>query len=370
MPLRVVESAARRHYHFTTAGDPAIATGPKRFAGRAAAIAKRGRHDMASGYCVGVDLGGTNIAAGLLDADGNIKSRLSMLTEVGQGRDHVVSNIVSAAERAIAGAHVDPKEVVGIGIGSPGPMSHRQGMVINPGNLPCMQNVPLRQIMKDKTGIPTTLENDANAAAWGEFWAGAGKDVTDLVMYTLGTGVGGGVIVAGKMLRGYFENGAELGHMIVNPGGRRCSCGQHGCVEAYSSAYFLARHAEELIKQGRPSSLKARMDAGELLRAEHIVEAAKAGDQLANEVWDKACYCLAVAIVNMRHATNPQRVVLAGGLIAAGDFLLNPIQKYANELGWELLDDGPEIRFATLGNNAGLIGAAGCAWEALRTGDW
>ena len=325
---------------------------------------------MSSGYCVGVDLGGTNIAAGVLDSEGNIKSRLSTLTEVDKGRDQVVSNIINAAEQAIAKAGVDRKEIIGIGIGSPGPMSHRQGTVINPGNLPCMQNVPLRQIMKDKTGIRTTLENDANAAAWGEFWAGAGKDVNDLVMYTLGTGVGGGVIVEGKMLRGFFENGAELGHVIVNPGGRLCSCGQKGCVEAYSSAYFLARHAEELIRRGRPSLLKSRMDAGELLRAEHIVEAAKAGDTLANEVWDKACYYLAVAIVGMRHVTNPQRVVLAGGLIAAGDFLLEPIRKYASELGWKLLDDGPEIRFATLGNNAGFIGAAGCAWEANRTGDW
>lgn len=325
---------------------------------------------MASGYCAGVDLGGTNIAAGLLDSEGNIKSSLSIPTEVDKGRDQVVANIIAAAEKAISQAGVDRKHVLGIGVGSPGPMSHRRGMVINPGNLPCMQNVPLREIMKEKTGIPTTIENDANAAAWGEFWAGAGKDVNDLVMYTLGTGVGGGVIVDGKLLRGYFENGAELGHVIVNPGGRLCSCGQRGCVEAYSSAYFLARHAEELIKQGRPSVLKTRMDAGEFLRAEHIVEAAKAGDALAQEVWDKACYYLAVAIVGMRHVTNPQRVVLAGGLIAAGDFLLAPIRKYAAEMAWKLLDDGPEICFATLGNNAGFVGAAGCAWEARRTGDW
>lgn len=325
---------------------------------------------MPTGYCVGVDLGGTNIAAGLLDAEGNVKSRLSIPTEVHRGKDQVVSNIITAAERAISEARIDRAEVIGIGIGTPGPMSHRRGLVINPGNLPCMQNVPLREIMEKRTGVRTTIENDANAAAWGEFWAGAGKDVNDLVMYTLGTGVGGGVIVDGKMLRGYFENGAELGHVIVNPGGRLCSCGQNGCVEAYSSAYFLARHAEELIRDGRPSSLKARMDDGEMLRAEHIVEAAKGGDALALEVWDRACYYLAVAIVGMRHVTNPQRVVLAGGLIAAGDFLLNPIRKYAAELAWKLLDDGPEICFATLGNNAGFVGAAGCAWEAHRTGDW
>lgn len=325
---------------------------------------------MAKGYCVGVDLGGTNIKAGLVDDEAVVLSRLSVATEVEKGTDQVVSNIATAAERAISQAGVDRKKVVGIGIGSPGPMSHRQGLVINPGNLPCLQNVPLRDLIAKRTGIRTTLENDANAAAWGEFWAGAGKGVKDLVMFTLGTGVGGGVIADGKLLRGHFENGSELGHMLVKPGGRQCSCGQHGCLEAYSSAYFLARRAEEFIAEGRPSSLKARVDQGTLLLAEHVVEASKAGDELARQVWDEACYYLAVACVTMQHVSNPERVVMAGGLIAAGDYLLDPIRRYHKGLTWKLLDDGPDILFATLGNDAGFIGAAGCAWEADRTGEW
>jgi glucokinase len=233
-----------------------------------------------------------------------------------------------------------------------------------------MKNVPLRDLVAKATGIPTTLENDANAAAWGEFWAGAGKGVQDLVMFTLGTGVGGGVITEGKLLRGYFENAGELGHMLVQPGGRLCSCGQKGCLEAYSSAYFLARRAEEFIAQGRPSSLKTFVDRGEMLMAEHVEAASRAGDELARQVWDEACYFLAVACVTMQHVSNPQRVVMAGGLIAAGDTLLQPIRKYFKELTWKLLDDGPEILFATLGNDAGFIGAAGCAWQAARTGEW
>jgi glucokinase len=214
------------------------------------------------------------------------------------------------------------------------------------------------------------LENDANAAAFGEYWAGAGKGVSDLVMFTLGTGVGGGVIVDGRLLRGFFENGAELGHIIVQPRGRRCSCNQLGCLEAYSSAYFLARVAEEMIQAGEPSSLKAKVDAGQILMAEDIVAAAKAGDALATKVWDQACYYLGLAIVNMEHMTNPERVVLAGGLIAAGDFLLERVRKHAQDLTWNLLDDLPAVLFATLGNDAGFIGAAGCAWDAHRTGQW
>lgn len=325
---------------------------------------------MAEGFFVGVDLGGTNIKAGLCDDQGQVRSSLSVPTEVAKGRDQVVSNIVRAAEQAIERAGVDRKDVVGIGIGTPGPMSHRRGMVINPGNLPCMKDTPLRDIVTDRTGIRATLENDANAAAWGEFWAGAGKDVTDLVMFTLGTGVGGGVIIESRLLRGFYENGAELGHIIAIPDGRRCSCGQHGCVEAYSSAYFVARHAEELIAGGRESTLKAIVDQGEMLLAEHIVDAARAGDELAQYVWEMACKCLGLVIVTMQHVSNPQRVVLAGGMIAAGDFLLDPVRTYAKDLSWGLLDDNPEICFATLGNDAGLIGAAGCAWQADRTGDW
>jgi glucokinase len=325
---------------------------------------------MAQQYCVGVDLGGTNIKAGLLDKDAKVLSRLSLPTEVDKGREQVVGNIAAAAERAIIEAGVPRQQVVGIGIGSPGPMSHRKGLIINPGNLPCMQNVPLRDIITQQTGIKTTVENDANAAAWGEFWAGAGKGVQDLVMFTLGTGVGGGVITEGKLLRGHFENAAELGHILVKPGGRRCSCGQLGCVEAYSSAYNMARYAEELIAAGSPSRLKSLVEKGEMLTAEHIEDAAKAGDALAAQVWDEACQYLAVSIVVMQHVSNPQRVVLAGGLIAAGDFLLEPIRAHFKKLTWNLLDDFPDIRFATLGNDAGLIGAAGCAWEAHGLNEW
>lgn len=316
-------------------------------------------------YCVGIDLGGTNIKAGLLDEQAGVRCSFNIPTEVERGEQQVVNNIATAVERAITEAGVPRGEVLGIGIGSPGPLSHRRGVVIQPGNLPCLRNVPLARYVSERTGIRATLENDANAAAWGEYWAGAGKGVRDLVMFTLGTGVGGGVITDGRLLRGYFENGAELGHMPVQPGGRLCSCGQRGCVEAYSSAYYLARWAEELIAEGRPSALKRRVDDGELLMAEHIVEAAQAGDELAGYVWDRACYYLAVACVIMQHVTNPQRIVMAGGLIAAGDFLLEPIQGHFQELTWKLMKDQPEIRFATLGNDAGFIGAAGCAWEAF-----
>jgi glucokinase len=321
-------------------------------------------------YCVGIDLGGTNLKAGLLDEQARVLCKFSVPTGADKGADQVLDNIAGAAERAISEAGISREEVIGIGIGSPGPLSHRSGIVINPGNIPCLQDVPMRDMIGKRTGLRTTLENDANAAAWGEFWAGAGKDVNDLVMFTLGTGVGGGIISDGKLLRGFFENGAELGHVFVQPGGRACSCGQRGCLEAYSSAYNLARWAEELIAEGRESALKQKVEAGQMLMAEDVEQAAQAGDELAYYVWDRVCYYLAVASVTMQHVTNPQRIVMAGGLIAAGDALLRPIRKYFHELTWQLFDDAPEIAFATLGNDAGFIGAAGRAWDAYNTGDW
>lgn len=325
---------------------------------------------MAGKYCVGIDLGGTNIKAGLFDRDAKSLSKFPIPTGVEKGRDHVVSQIISAIQRAIGDAKVGGDDVVGVGMGSPGPMSHRNGMIINPGNLPCLRDTPICAIIKERTGLRATLENDADAAAYGEFWGGAGRGIRDMVMFTLGTGVGGGVITQGRMLRGHFEAAAELGHIIVQPGGRRCSCNQLGCLEAYSSAGNIAARTAEEIRAGKASSLKARLDRGEELRTEHVVEAAKAGDALASMVWDDACRYLAMACVIMQHVTNPQRVVLAGGMINAGDFLLNRIRKHRDELTWNLIDDRPEIMFATLGDDAGVIGAAGCAWAANDTGEW
>lgn len=321
-------------------------------------------------YYVGVDLGGTYIKAGLVDEHGAHLSNLKLATQADRETETVVSNIHKAAEQAIAEAKVPRDAVAGIGIGSPGPLSHSKGIIYKPANIPCFRNLPLRDIIYAKTGIRTTLENDANAAAWGEFWAGAGRDVKDFIMFTLGTGIGGGIIVDGRMLRGHFENGAEIGHCIVARNGRQCGCGQRGCVEAYSSAHNIATRAAELIGQGEASSLKSIIDSGEELNAKHVEQAAKAGDALAMRVWDDACHYLAVLIVNMQHICNPQRIVLAGGLIAAGDYLLNRVREYAQQETWKLLDDMPEIRFADLGDNAGFIGAAGCAWEACRTGQW
>lgn len=317
---------------------------------------------------VGVDLGGTNIKAGLLDDQANLLARLSIATEAEHGPDHVIARIVQAIDQVLAQAGLPRQDVAGVGIGAPGAMSHKKGLIIAPPNLPGWHNVPLRDRVAALLGLPTVLENDANAAAWGEFWAGAGRGTDNMVMFTLGTGVGGGIIIDGQILRGAFDNAAELGHMIVKPGGRPCGCGQQGCLEAYSSAAATARRAIEAIQAGQDSSLKARLEAGQPVESRHVEQAARAGDPLAERIWDEACYYLAIACVNVQHFCNPQRVVLAGGMIGAGAFLLDRVRKHFDQQTWTVAQDRPEIALATLGNEAGLIGAAGAARLAHQQG--
>lgn len=324
---------------------------------------------MPERYFVGIDLGGTNIKAGVVDEQAGVRARLSIPTEGDGGPDHVIGRIGQAIEEAIRQAGVARSTVSGVGIGAPGSMSHKDGVIIVPPNLPGWRNVPLRDRVRQMSGLPTVLENDANAAAWGEFWAGAGRDVNDMVMFTLGTGVGGGVIVQGRILRGHFDNAAELGHMIVQPGGRPCGCGQRGCLEAYSSAAATARRMIEAMEAGQESSLRARWQGGERIESRHVEQAARAGDALGERIWDEACLYLAIACVNVQHFSNPQRVVLAGGMTGAGDFLLARVRKHFAEQTWQAAEDGPEITFAALGNEAGFIGAAGAAWLEWRDGE-
>jgi glucokinase len=316
---------------------------------------------MARDHVVGVDLGGTNIKVGVVTTAGEVVSSLSVPTEGQGGPDHVIGRMVSGALEAIKTAKLAKDRILGVGIGAPGAMSHKEGLIISPPNLPGWKNVPVRDKVAAGTGLPTNLENDANAAAFGEYWAGGGRGTKDMVFFTLGTGIGGGVIIDGHLLRGFFDNGAELGHMIVQPGGRLCGCGQHGCVEAYASAHFTAVRAVEAIKNGEASTLKARLDKNLPVETPQVVEAAMAGDPLACRIWDETCRLLAVACVNMQHFSNPQKILLGGGMIGAGKHLLDPVRRYFLEFTWKAAKDYPQIDFATLGNDAGFIGAAGLA---------
>ena len=319
---------------------------------------------MTDKLAIGLDLGGTNITAALVAATGEIVKLLNRRTHASRGPEPVIQDMVEMVAQLIASRGITRDDIVGLGVGAPGPLSHRDGIIYSAANLPGWKNVRIQRGLLERTGLPTVLDNDANAAAFAEYWVGAGKGTREMVTLTLGTGIGSGVILNGEILRGHFENAAELGHLIVRAGGRPCSCGQRGCLEQYASPGNLAKHCIEQLRQGEASSLADVLERDGTFGARAIAEAAQAGDELALRLWDEACHYIAIGCVNIQHAFNPQLLVLAGGMTKAGDFLLARVQRQVKELCWNLLDDAPAITISVLGNDAGVIGAAGLAWAA------
>ncbi len=311
-----------------------------------------------SQHVIGIDLGGTNIKAGVFDADQQLVLRRTIATEAEGGFDHVFGRLVRLVRDLIREAGLDPSDIAGVGLGTPGPLSHRRGFVYGSPNLPGWRDIPLRQRLEEALGLLVVLDNDANVAALGEFVAGAGRGTQHMVMLTLGTGIGGGVITNGRLLRGHFENAGELGHTIVLPDGEPCPCGQNGCLERYASANAVARRAVEAIRAGGQSSLREPLAQQGWLTSRDVAEAVRAGDALATRIWDEACRALAIACVNFQHTLNPQRIVLGGGMATAGALLFDRVRGHLASLSWKLFDDQPEIVPAACGNDAGIIGAA------------
>jgi len=311
---------------------------------------------------VGIDLGGTNIKIGLFDSSITLVCKTSVTTEADMGPEAVVDKMVQTVKKLLTNAGFSLSDIITIGIGTPGPAEYSEGVIIQSNNLPKFKNVPIRRMLSDKLGgRPVVLDNDANVACWGEYAIGAGKGVKDMVFFTLGTGIGGGIISNGELVHGCAENAAELGHTILYPDGRKCNCGQRGCVEAYASADSTARRACEAIEAGAESSLKTVLEEKGTITSKDVYEHLAAGDRLAKEITDGTAKALAITCINMLHATEPKRIVFAGGMIAAGDVLLKRIREYFDEHIWSIKKEPVEIVFASLGEDAGIIGAAALA---------
>jgi len=315
--------------------------------------------------CIGVDFGGTFIKFGLLDEAMNPGGMFQLPTPTGQGACAIVGQIVAGIRQLIDQQGLARENIVGIGIGSPGPLSPSRGVIIHMPNVSGMENLPMCELVSKELGIPARLENDANAAALGEFLCGAGGSTHNMILVTLGTGLGGGIICQGKIVHGSHEIAGELGHMIVQPGGRKCGCGQRGCIEQYCSATGITTHAVGQIRAGRASSLSALLEQNGTITARDINQASQARDELAVEIWDELTYFLALGCVNFSRIFDPDKIVFAGGMTKAGDDLLRPVRENYDRLNWQMADDKTEIAIASLGNDAGMIGAAGVAWNSL-----
>ena len=307
---------------------------------------------------VGVDLGGTNIAVGLVDAEGKILHKDSVPTLLERGPEPVIRDMANLSLKVIKDAGYALDDVKAIGVGVPGLADPKTGVVIFCTNLR-WHMVPLREIMQSIIEKPVFIDSDATVAGLAESVAGVSAGVANSVFLTLGTGVGGGIVINHKIYSGSHGVGSELGHMTVQCEGRPCTCGSVGCWEQYSSATALIRQGREAV-EGHPESLIVKMVDGDLskIEARTVIDAARQGDPIACEVYDKYIYYLAIGIVAIINAFDPEIIALGGGVSKAGDFLLEPLKKKVAQ--YVFYKDLPyaDIKIATLGNDAGIIGAA------------
>ena len=320
------------------------------------------------GKYIGIDLGGTNIKGAIVDSEkGIVYGVRSIPTTAHKGHDAVIDRIAAFCKTMIMDSGLDPNEILGIGIGLPGAIDSRTGVSIFMTNLPDHWiNVPVGDIMKEKTGLPTFLLNDVNAITWGELCVGAGRGCSSAVCFALGTGIGGGVVLNGDLILGRTGVAGELGHMIVEPHGNRCNCGGFGCLETYASGPAIRSAAMKAIAHGGTTILGKLVNYDlNLIEAKVVTEAALQGDQIAIDIYRKAGYYLGIAVSNMIMALEPERIIITGGVAAAGNLLLDPIRKTVQERVHVTPIDGITIVMGELGDNAGVIGNSMWAEKCL-----
>jgi glucokinase len=315
-------------------------------------------------YFVGVDVGGTSIKGGVVDDTAAVLSTVNLPTEAHLGQEHGLEQMARTVREAVAAAGLTLEQVAAIGVATPGTMDIPAGLILDPPNLKPWKNVPVRDSIHQTFGLPTAFQNDANAAAYGEFWAGAGKDVHSLVMFTLGTGIGGGIIIGDLVVEGEHSHGAELGHMkieMTNP--RQCGCGRWGCLEAYASATSVVKRTHDaLAGYAGPTKLREAVEKGgpQALTAEIVFNAAKEKDPLADRLVEETAYYLAIGAMNLMHSIDPDMIVFTGGMIETGEWFLERIKWHVQRLAFPVPAAKTQIRYAQLGTDAGFIGAAAC----------
>ena len=322
----------------------------------------------AKGYVIGVDLGGTKILTALVDQEGRIVAETKRPTEAAEGPAKVISRLAKTVKTVLKEAGVSIKKVQAIGVGAPGPLNPESGVILNAPNLPGWEEVHLAELLAKETGLPTFIENDVNVGTYGEFRLGAGQGVQDLVGIFVGTGVGGGLIVDGKLRSGFRHAAAEVGHMVVIADGPLCGCGARGCLEAVASRTAIVRDIAGAIRAGRKSIITELVgNKIEEITSGVLAEAAQRGDELTLEVLSKAQYYLGILVANIVNLFDPEMVVLGGGVVEAlGPPFLEPIRRTARDYFFAKEDmDKVQIVPAKLGDYAGVLGVAMLAWERM-----
>ena len=311
-----------------------------------------------------VDLGGTKIIAALISSKGEMVDRDYSLTLANEGPEPVIGRIFSAVDRLCSRSKISPFQLSAVSIAAAGVIDMKKGIITKSPNLPGWIDIPLRERVEDKYKVNTFLINDANAAALGEHRFGAGKGTNNLVLLTLGTGIGGGIIINGDLYFGSSGGAGEVGHMTIDVNGPRCNCGNIGCLEVLASGKAVAREAIKRINRGEKSCLTEMVEGRiENITAREVSLAAQEGDSLASEVIARAADYLGAAMVNLVNIFNPEIIVVGGGMSNMGELLLEPVGQIVKERAFKLSAQAVRIVPAQLGEDAGVFGAAAFAFQ-------
>jgi glucokinase len=317
-------------------------------------------------HVLGLDVGGTKLAAGVVRGDGTVLSRIVEPSRVEEGPEAMVARHVAMGRRAVEQSGVGWDAIAAVGIACGGPLDPLAGVIQSPLSLPGWDDLPLTRMVADALERPAVVDNDATLGALAEWWFGAGRSrgVRSLVYLTISTGVGGGLVLDGRVYRGAATNAGELGHLTIDWRGRPCACGRRGCVEAYCSGTNIAARAREALAEaadGRDSVLQG-MDP---LTSVEVANAAAAGDPLAVRIWDETTGMLGSAVANILDAFNPELVVLGGGVTRAGAQLLDPVRETGLRLAMPPARGAAEVVLAELGDDLGIVSAAAVALERV-----
>lgn len=322
---------------------------------------------MSGKKVIGIDLGGTTAKVGFLNQAGEIETKWSIDTDISEEGSHIVPNLVTSINEQMKALDLSSNDFIGIGMGSPGTVNRKEGTVIGAFNLNWKTLQPIRQQIEEGTGIPFFIDNDANVAALGEQWVGAGNKEANVAFITLGTGVGGGLIVDNHLIHGAIDAAGEIGHVTVEADGYPCTCGKKGCLEQYASATGILHLARDLVADfSGESKLKNHIIQGEKIDSKLIFDLGKEEDAFALVVIDQFVYYLGLALANVANLLNPSTIVLGGGVSKAGEFLADKVSKQIEEFTFPTIREVTKVKIAQLGNDAGMIGAASLVLNEMK----
>jgi len=309
------------------------------------------------GYVVGVDLGGTKILTALANLEGRILAKSRQLTKAKEGPEAIINQIVASIEEVTGKTNIDNNKIRAVGVGCPGPLNVEKGIIYNTPNLN-LKNVNIKEALEAKLTAPVFIENDANAAALGEKWFGAGQERDNLIYMTISTGIGGGIIINRRLYHGANDSAGEIGHMVIDPTlDVECGCEDQGCWEAIASGTAIGRLGREAIEQGKKSKMTDLVSEVEEIDGATVTKAAANGDKVALEIIERVTNYLGIGVANLVNILNPEMVIIGGGVTKAGEMILEPIREVVAERALDAPAGVVEIVSAELGDDVGVIGA-------------